>query len=270
MLVARLGFNVLLGAALLTIGSKILSGDRSWAEVAVYVVVTRYVLKDFGSIGKFMNGLSRHFAPLQLYIRFVRSAAFADSEPGTIIYPISPLILRAKDLSGAESKLVLHPGNTIAVVSIRRNLHLSQLITAHIETSDFQSALVAWIDGVLLEEELSLAANLALPPGLSTAELEAAAAKFAPPDDAVPFRSGWSTRPIPRLPTPPPEWLICGFKAAVAERRGAIALAIDGATAQGLSCAWRATWPKVFTRGPLFVVYRDVRGLEGLARTLSY
>ena len=41
----------------------------------------RYVLKDFGSIGKFMTGLSRQFGPVEHYIRFVRSAALADAEP---------------------------------------------------------------------------------------------------------------------------------------------------------------------------------------------
>ena len=121
------------------------------------------------------------------------------------------------------------------------------------------SAPIAWIDGVLLEEELSLAANLALPPGMNTAELEAAAAQMAPPDDAVPFRSGWSTRPIPKLPTPPPEWLVCAFKAAVAQRRGAIALATDVATARSLPDTWRAAWSTVFTHGPLFILHRDLR-----------
>jgi hypothetical protein len=258
-LVARLGFNLLLGAALLIIGGKILSGDRGWAEVAVYVVVMRYVLKDFGAIGKFMNGVSRQFRALDYYIRFVRSASLADLEPTIKEWPSGPLTLRAKSLSGDEDELVLEPGRNVAVVSHDRNLRPSVLVMAHSKTPDREPAPIAWIDGVLLEEELSLAANLALSPGMNTAELEASAAQMAPPDDAVPFRSGWSTRPIPRLPTPPPEWLVCAFKAAVAERRGAIALATDGATAQNLPDTWATAWPTVFTRGPLFVVHRDLR-----------
>ena len=46
---------------------------------------------------------------------------------------------------------------------------------------------------------------------------------------------------------------------AVAERRGAACLAVDGLTAQTLPETWRAAWPSLFTRGPILVQYRDLR-----------
>ena len=86
-----------------------LAGDRSWAEVAVYVVVIRYVLKDFGSVGKFMSGLSRQFGPVERYIRFVRSAAWPMPSRRCRPGRGGPLALRARHLAGGTRQLLLGP-----------------------------------------------------------------------------------------------------------------------------------------------------------------
>jgi hypothetical protein len=257
-LVSRIGFNLLLGAAMLMIGSGIIAGERSWAEVAVYVAVTRFVLKDFGSIGKFMTGLSRQFGPVEHYIRFVVSAAMADAEPTPAEGPGGPVTLRARDLGGHEDRLVLEPGTVAAVVSRDRNLMPALLLLTHGEPPGQEPGPVFWVDGDLLLEDVPVTANLAMPAGMAAAELEAMAARLAPPDDPVPYRAGWTTRPVSQLPTPPPEWLICALKLAVAERRGAACVAIDAPTFLSLPETWRAAWPGIFTRGPMLVLYRDM------------
>jgi hypothetical protein len=269
MLVSRLGFNLLLGAAMLIIGSGIIAGERSWAEVAVYVAVTRYVLKDFGSIGKFMNGLSRQFGPVEQYIRFVRSAALADAEPLPPEGSGGPLVLRARSLQGGDERLALAPGSITALVTRDRNLMPALLLMTHAEVPGRELGPIAWVDGELLMEDVPLTANLALPAGLDPAEIEAAAARMAPADDPVPYRPGWSTRPVSQLPTPPPEWLICALKLALAERRGAACIAIDGPTFQALPEAWRAAWPGIFTRGPLLVLYRELREVGRAGETAA-
>jgi hypothetical protein len=255
LLVSRIGGGVLLGAALLLIGGDILEGRRTWAEVAVYVAVARYVLKDFASAGKFMSGLSRVFGPVERYIRFVRSAALADREPPPPARAGGPLRLRVAALAGDEPVLALGPGQTAALLTRDRQLPLGVLLVDH---AAGPVGPVAWIDAQLLAEDAPLLANLALPAGVSPRMIEAEAARMAPPDDAVPYRPGWLRRTVAELPTPPPDWLVCALKVAVAARRGACCLAMESHTLQALPPAWRAAWPEVF-EGPLLIVQRDLR-----------
>jgi hypothetical protein len=255
LLVSRVGGGVLLGAALLLIGGDILEGRRSWAEVAVYVAVARYVLKDFASAGKFMSGLSRVFGPVERYIRFVRSAALADPEPPLPAQSGGPLRLRVAALAGDEPGLALEPGQAAALLTRDRQLPLGVLVVDH---AAGQVGPVAWIDAELLAGDAPLLANLAVPAGVSPRAIEAEAARMAPPDDAVPYRAGWLRRTVAELPTPPPDWLICALKVAVAARRGACCLAVESHTFQALPPAARTAWPEIF-KGPLLIVQRDLR-----------
>lgn len=259
LLVSRIGGGVLLGTALLLIGGDILAGQRSWAEVAVYVAVARYVLKDFAAAGKFMTGLSRVFGPVERYIRFVRSAALADPEPLPPACPDGPLRLRVAALAGDAPLLVLEPGSVAAILTRDRQLPLGVLVADHAVAGADGVGPVAWIDPELLAEDAPLLANLAVPAGVDPRTIEAAAVRMAPPDDAVPYRAGWLRRTMAELPTPPPDWLICALKVAVAARRGASCLAIESRTLEALPAAARAAWPRVFTAGPLLVVHRDLR-----------
>jgi hypothetical protein len=183
----------------------------------------------------------------------------ADAEPTPPEGTGGPVVLRARSLPGNDARLVLEPGSAAAVVTRDRNLLPALLLMTHAETQPAEPGPIAWIDGDLLLEDAPLSANLALPVGLAAAEVEAAAARMAPADDPVPYRPGWITRPVSQLPTPPPEWLVCAAKLVVAERRGAVCVVTDGSTAQALPEAWWAGWPGVFTRGPMLVLYRDLR-----------
>ena len=263
LLVSRIGGGMLLGAALLLIGGDILAGERSWAEVAVYVVVARYVLKDFAATGKFMSGLSRVFGPVERHIRFVRSAALADPEPTPPPARAgAPLRLRVPALAGGSEPLVLAPGSVAAVLTRDRLLPpLGVLLAEHATDAIDGVGPVAWIDPGLLAEDAPLAANLALPAGVDPRAIEAAALGVAPPGETVPYRPGWLRRTIDELPLPPPDWLICALKVVVAARRGASCLAVEHRTLQALPESWRSAWPALFPAGPLLVVHRDLRFL---------
>jgi hypothetical protein len=227
------------------------------------------VLKDFGAIGKFMTGLSRHFGPVERYSRFVRSAALAEAAPALPQRRLGPLVLRARSLAGTPGPLVMPPGSAAAVLTRDRRPALGVLLMDHAETEGQRLGPVAWIDGEILLEDAPLLANLAWPGELDAAEIEAEAATFAPPDDPVPYRPGWSHRPLPQLPAPPPEWLVCALKVVVASRRGACCLAIRGEVLQALPEAWREACRRSFTGGPLLVLHRDVRSLGQAGETAA-
>jgi ABC-type multidrug transport system fused ATPase/permease subunit len=259
LLVARLGGGVLLGIAILVLGGGILTGERSWAEIAVYVTVARYVLKDFAAAGKFMSGLSRQFGPVERYIRFVRSAALADLEPPAPARPEGPLRLRVPELAGAAPELALEPGSVAAVISRDPQLPLGALVAAQAEAGPGGLGPVAWIDAELLAPDAPLVANLAVPAGTDLRAVERDALRLAPAQAGLAYPPGWLLRTVAELPTPPPDWLICALKVAVAARRGASCLAAEAGSLLALPEAARRGWAELFPDGPLLVLHRDLQ-----------
>ena len=159
-LVSRIGGGVLLAAALLLIGGEILAGERTWAEVAVYVVVARYVLKDFASAGKFMSGLSRQCS--------ARSSAISASS-ARLRWPIPSRRCRPRPAGrcscacrrwpARRGRWCSSPARSRPLLTRDRQLPLGVLIADHAAAADGVGP-VAWIDAQLLVEDAPLARRI--------------------------------------------------------------------------------------------------------------
>jgi hypothetical protein len=163
------------------------------------------------------------------------------------------------ELGGAAAELALAPGSSAAVITRDRQLPVGALVAQHAAAGPGGIGPVAWIDPALLAPDAPLAANLAVPAGAELRAIERDALRLAPPDATLAYPPGWLLRTAAELPAPPPDWLICALKVAVAARRGASCLAAEVGTVLALpEASWRR-WGELFPDGPVLVLHRDLQ-----------
>ena len=257
-MVSQLGVYVLLGVVLLTLGLDIIAGRQSWANVAVYVVVVQFALRDFLSVGRLLSSVSVHYGQVERYMNFVRSASRA-SESGWASTGSRGLpTLKVPAMNGAASTLPLGDGGLIAVfVPPQGSLPFAVMFLDALDSlSGTEFALPAWIDASLLDPRLPLAENLALPATTDLAAVERAVMRFAPVDFPA-IKPGWSKRTPASFPDGLPDWLVCALKVVAARARGHGCLALQAMLARKLGKAWRSACRECLADGVLFVIHRN-------------
>ncbi len=137
-LVSQIGSAVVLCAAILIIGARLLEGSTDWGLLVVYLGALRVCLSNFVQIGRAVAGVSRFYPQIARYSEFVGSAE-KTNRPAIRLKPEQTLTVSAPSLVGGPDRVAMRLGDRLVLLTpavVDRTL-LHVVINAVVEANGY-------------------------------------------------------------------------------------------------------------------------------------
>jgi hypothetical protein len=263
-LTSRVGSSVILGVLLLLLGLDLLAGQRTWAEVAVFLGAAKFVLGDFIQVSKLLSSATRFHAQVERLQAFLAASSRLVRRPGPATAQASADIsLNVPHLhEGEAAHLSVPAGTRLALLQPRLGVAspAAMVFGAIAEGQASAGAGPIRISAELFEPQAPLRPLLMVSEEVTEEALLAEIRPFLTEEpDAVLFASGWLDRPWSgdhgrRAGLP----VLLALKLVIAVRRDPSFLVIDAALLNAVDERWRAAAAGRLGSTRLIVAARDL------------
>jgi hypothetical protein len=273
-LASELGGTLILGGCLLTLIFGILEGELTFAHVALYIGVMRYLLKDFVRLSRAFAMINRFHEQINRYVAFVRSAEKAHERPAAHS-PRRPEVVTfaVPELEGGNNSLEVGPRSVLALLAPQRpNVSLPGMLVAALGSLKQCDCLPpTQVGGKLIEPAVPLRDSLALPKTVDGQRLVEDLADFAPQRQTVEWAGpGWLDHE-PKRPWDQvlPGWAILALQALAARERGHGIIMIEARSLEAMGEEWWRAFKSQLSERIVFLVYHEVEGVGERGETAA-